>query len=809
MQVLHPLLQAIRQWLRRPLLAALAVVPLALAIAVLTALFTIINVTLLRPLPGITTAEGLVEVERAGTGGIGSMSYPDFVDLAAQTQSLEQVYAWSVSPLSVRPAAASNARNSFGLLVSSSYFDALGVRAHAGRLLQQRDMTRDGQTPTAVVSFAAWQRLFGGKPEAIGQTLTINGAAFVLVGVAAAEFNGHIAGIAPDFYLPLTQRPLLRPADQLLLDSRLSTWLLTGARIAKGHDLDSVRAELNTIAQRLTAQRSAENLDPRFTLQLSATPLRALPRPALQALLIFSGILGAMVAMLLLVACINVAGLALARAEERRTELAVRLSLGASHLQLALMMLADALVLALTATVLGVALAWVALKALLSVSLPIPLPLHLDIGMDPKVIAFAAVLALLTALACGLIPAWRAARSRLTGEMQRFRGQRARNVLSVVQIAATLILLVNGGAILRSMQQLESMDPGMRVDGVLTLEFDLETSGYRTEQAMPMAAQLLDAARQLPGVDAAALAAVVPLTLSTMTLGNIVGPGLPEEGLYPDTNVVSPGYVSALDIRLRGRDFNADDRADSVPVVIINQHLGRQIFGEADPIGRSFSYGDGDDRTQLQVIGVVDDGQYASYGEGQRGYLMLPHAQRPRAGMNLMLRSELAPAAATAAVRTLLARLDPNLPPPQVFRLTDMAAVSLLPQRIASAVVGALGAIGLVLVALGLYGLLAQFVQAHLREIGVRLALGAAPTQIAKDVRWRGLRLVMIGLAVAIVPALALVKLLSSVIVGVAAFDLTALLAALLAMLAIAMVACHYPSRRAAATAPMEALRHE
>lgn len=809
MQLLHPLWQAVRQWLRRPLLATLAIVPLALAIAALTALFTVINVTLLRPLPGIAAADGLVEIERAGDGGLSTMSYLDYLDLAAQSQSLEHVYAWAVSPLSVRTAAAANASNSFGLLVSDSYFDALGVRAHSGRLLQARDMARSGETPTAVVGYAAWQRLYGGDPDVLGQTLTINGSAFVLVGVAAAEFNGHIAGIAPDFYLPLTQRPLLRPARDNLLDNRLASWLLTGARIADGHDLDSVRAELATIGERLTALRSAERPDPRFALQLSATPLNPLPRPAMQALLLFAGILGVMVAMLLLVACINVAGLALARAEERRTELAVRLSLGASHAQLALLMLADALVLALTATALGVALAWVALKLLLTVQLPIPIPFHLDIALDVRVIAFAATLALLTALACGLIPAWRAARSPLAGEMQRFRGQRARNVLSVVQIAATLVLLVNGGAILRTMQQLESMDPGMRVDGLLTMEFDLETSGYDNERAMPMASGLLEAARALPGVEHAALAAVVPLTLSSMSLGNITGPGLPEDGLYPDANVVSPGYLGALDIPVRGRDFDQRDRADSAPVVIINQFLARQVFGDADPIGRSFSYGDDDDRRQLQVIGIVEDGNYASIGESQRGYLMLPHAQHPRAGMNLMLRSAMAPETAAAAMRTLLGRLDPNLPPPQVFRLADMAAISMLPQRIASAVVSALGALGLLLVALGLYGLLAQFVQAHLREIGVRLALGAAPKQIARDIRWRGLRLVLIGLAVAILPALGVLQLVASVIVGVQPFDLPVLTVAVLAVVLISVATCAAPARRAASTAPSVALRHE
>lgn len=808
MQVLHHLWQAVRLWSRRPLLWTLAVVPLALAIAALTALFTVVNISLLRPLPGIHAPGALVEIERNGAG-VGTMSYPDFQDLADQAQSLAQVYAYSFSPLSVRAAGAANASTGFGMLVSAEYFDALGVHAELGRLLQAADMQRDGETPAAVISAAAFARLYAGDRNAIGQTLVINGNPFVLVGVAAAEFNGHIAGIAPDFFVPITRRGLLRPADDDLLDNRQASWLLAGARIADGYALADVQSELATIAQRLTTLRSGSGQQARDALTLSAAPLRPLPRPAAQALLVFTGILAVMIVTLLLVACINVAGLSLARAEERRTELAIRLSLGASHPQLASMMLADSLVLAVAATLLGVTLAWIGLKLLLAVPLPIPIPVHIDLTLDWRVYTFAVALTVLTTLACGLIPAWRAAHSRLAGELQRFRSQRARHLLAVLQIGATLVLLVNGGAILRAMQQLDGLDPGMRMDGVLTMDFDLATSGYRIDRAVPMAERLLAAARELPGVSDAALAEVLPLTLSSMTLGTAYAPGAPTEGVYPDANVVSPGYVRTLGIGLRGRDFNSGDDADGTRVAIINRHLAQQLFGDEDPIGRSFDYGDDTDRPPLQVIGVVEDGQYAALGEHQKGYLLLPYAQRPTAGLSLLLRSELTPAAATAAMRSLLLRLDPNLPPPQVFRFSELASISLLPQRIASTVVTALGALGLLLVALGLYGLLAQFVHSHLREIGVRLALGAAPRQIARDVRWRGLRLVLIGLALAIVPALGVLQVVASAIVGVSAFDLPVLLGALGAVLTMALAACYRPAQRAADTAPAVALRND
>lgn len=802
------LAQAFRLWVRRPLLCVLAVLPLALAIAALTALFTVLNISLLRPLPGIGEPQGLVEVGRVSSG-FGSLSYPDFKDLEAQSQTLSAVYAYAFSPLAVRPDGASSASNSFGFLVSGEYFSALGVRAHAGRLLQASDMVQGSDAPVAVLSYATWQRMFGGDLAVIGQTVTINGSGFVIVGIAAPAFRGHIAGISPEFFLPITRVALVRPSDGGMLDNRQASWLLTGARVADGVALSQVQAELATIGARLAQMRPTQDESVRADLELTASPLRPLPRDAVRALLIFVGVLGTMASTLLLVACINIAGLSLARAEERRGELAVHLSLGATRGRIVSLLLSETLVLATLASLLGVALSWVGLRLLLSAPLPIPIPLHFDVTPDARVLAFGAGLALLTALVCGLLPAWRATRGRLAGELQRFRSQRTQQVLSVLQVATTLVLVVAGAGVLRATAYSDIANPGIEVARVLTFEFDLSTSGYDTTRALPVAGSLLDAARAVPGVDDAALAAVVPLTLSSMSLGSVEGEGLPPEGLYPDANVVTPGFTSTLGLALRGRDFNAGDRSDTLPVAIINRYLATQVFGEADPIGRSFSYGDGDDRRALQVIGVIEDSHVSAIGEAQRGYLLLPLTQWPRAGLNLLLRTDLAPAAAATAVRQLMQQVDPNLPPPQVFRLEDQAAVALLPQRIASLVINGLGGLGLLLVGLGLYGLLLQFVHSRWRELGVRQALGAAPARIAREICWRGLKLVLIGLLLAVVPAVMALHLVSSVLIGVDPWDISALFGAMLMMLVIAIMTSIGPARRAAGTAPAVALRQD
>ncbi len=797
---------AIREWTRHPWLSALALLPLAVAIAALTALFSVVNLGLLRPLPGIAAATELVEIGRPG-GGFSSLSYPDFRDIAAQSQTLRDVFGWSMAPLTVRAEGAPNAGNSFGFLVSDSYFAALGVRAQLGRMLLPADLTQDGGTPAAVLSHGAWQRLYAGDADVVGRTLTINGSAFNIVGVTAPEFRGHMAGLAPEFFLPLTRRALIRPSTENLVDNRLAEWLMMGARLAEGRTLAETHAELAIIGERLTTVRRELGEDERSPLRLTAVSLRPLPAAAMRGLLVFAGVLGLLVGTLLLVACINVAGLSLARAEERRAELALRLSLGASRWHLTSMMLSEAFLLALVATALGVALSWSGLRLLVAIPLPIPLPLHFDMTPDRNVLGFAFFLALATATACGLIPAWRAAHSRIAGELQRFRSQRSQQVLSVLQVAATLILIVGGGALLSATKQTEAIDPGIRIDGVLTVAFDLATSGYSSERAGPAAEQLLQAARGLPGVTEGALAAVVPLTLSSMSLGNIEGEGLPPDGIYPDANVVSPGFTRVLDIPLRGRDFDSNDVAGKPLVAIINRHLAGQLFGDDDALGRRFSYGETGERRDLTVVGVIEDSRYASLGEEQRGFLLLPLAQYPMNGLNLLLRSDLQPAQAAAALATAVERIDTNLPPPQVFALAEQAAVALFPQRIASVVVAGLSGIGLLLVSLGLYGLLSQFVYSRLREFGVRQALGAEPGQIAREVRRRGLRLVGIGVLLALPLALLVLQLVANLFVGAKAIDVPLLLGSVGLLSAIAIVACVIPAGRAARIAPSVALR--
>ncbi len=807
MRLVRDVALALRQWTRRPVLGALAVLPLALAIAALVALFTVVNVTLLRPLPGIAASERLVEIG-SPSNGLDSLSWLDFNDIGAQTQTLDRVFAYAFAALAVRAGEAS-AVNSFGMLVDDNYFDALGVRAVRGRLFIAADMTQSGDMPAVVLPYSTWQRRHGGDPDVVGGTLAINGQAFTVVGVLAPAFRGHIAGIAPEYFLPITRRAQLRQSDAGIYGNRLAQWLLVGGRLADGRTLTEARAELATIGERLSMARTEAGGDRASARGLTAQPLRPLPTAAMRAVLLVAGVLGVLVGLLLLVACINVAGLTLARAQERSSELALRISLGASRLQLTTMMLVESLMLAIAATALGSLLAHTVLRLLLAVPLPIPIPMHFDLSPDVRMLGFALALATLTAGVCGLIPAWRAASGNLASQMQRFRPQRAQQALSVLQVIATLSLLVGGGAILRALYFSEITDPGIEVDRVLTVELDLSTVGYDDARAQPVAADILAAAQATSGVEGAALAAVVPLTLSSMSLGAVTGDGLPPEGLFPETNVVTAGFAGVLGIPLRGRDFDSGDRAESTPVAIINRTLAQQIFGANDPIGRRFNFGDDDDRRQMTVVGVIEDSHTSRVGEEKRGYLLLPLAQHSMNGLNLLLRTSLEPATAAAALSGAFSRIDPNLPSPRVFKLSEQAAIALLPQRLASAVIGVLSAVGLLLVALGFYGLLSQFVHMRVREFGVRQALGAEPASIRSEVRWRALRLVGIGVLLALPLSFVVLQLCASVFVGVRAFDVPLVGLSALVLVVIAALSCLAPARRAAQISPAAALRSE
>jgi putative ABC transport system permease protein len=809
--LLQDMRHAARQLLARPGFALFAILSLAIGVGAETTLFSAVNAYLFAGVQGVGEAQELVEI--GGTrneNGFEPFSYPDFLDYSDRIQASASLFAYRFEPLNV--GANGEPQRGIGMLVSGNYFDALQVPPYRGRLLNASDDHGDAAAPVAVATYAAWRKYFHGDDAVIGKVVTLNGRSFTLVGVATPEFHGNIALLNPEFYLPLSERALLKPGMAQALDERASRWLSLGARLAPQVTLAGLERDLSAIAKQLALEYPTSK---KSNPGVRVVPLRPIPGEFRGGLLAFSGLLFALISMVLLVACVNVAGMMLARGEARRYEIALRFALGAGRGRIIAQLLVESTLLSIVAGIVGVLLSlwWCNLLGL--IQLPTPVPTVLQIPISGTALLFALGCVLATALGFGLLPALRASSrapgtsDALAGRQTTGRRSRVGASLVVAQIALTLVLLVTGGLFLRAMQRATEIDIGFDAQRVLAADFDLMPSGYEESHQLQLQQSLLERVRTLPGVEQAALAALVPLSLSHMDMGGFHVAGIPEDALTPDINLVSPGYFETLDVKLRGRGFDMHDTKDGPSVCVVNAALAHRLSTDGDVIGHTYDYGEGKEFRHLTVIGIAADGRYTSLAEGDRPFLFLPLTQWPRAETSLVVKTGLATNAFAQQLHGTLRALDASLPEGQVHPMTDFIALSLLPQRLAGLVSLALGVLGLLLAAIGLYGLIAMHIASHTREFGVRLALGASPRRILREVMHRGTRLLGLGLAIGALASLGCAQLIASLLFGAGVGDVSAFAAASILLAAIALFACWLPARRAARIAPMEALRHE
>lgn len=801
---------AARQLLARPGFALFAVLSLAIGVGAQTTLFSAANAYLFAGVQGVGAPQALVEVDSSSDGNdFMSFSYPDFLDYAARVKSSAALFAYRLETLNLMVDGAP--QRGLGTLVSGSYFDALQVAPYRGRLLNANDDRADATTPVAVASYSAWRKYLHGDDAAVGKTVTINGRAFTLVGVAAPQFRGLVALLSADFYLPLGERSLLQPREAQALGNRHSYWLSVGARLAPQVTAARLERELSAIAVQLAADYPTSRKNP----AIEVTALSPLPAEFHGNLLAFSALLFALISMVLLVACVNVAGMMLARGEGRRSEIALRFALGASRGRIISQLLAESTLLSIAAGVVGVLLSLWWCGLLERIELPTPVPVLLQIPLNAMVLLFALACVFATTLAFGLLPALRASRrapgasAALGGRQVAGRRSRLGSSLVVAQIALTLILLVSGGLFLRAMQRATAIDLGFDAHNVLVADFDLKPSGYEESRQLRLQQSLLERVRALPGVERASFAAIPPLTLSRMSMGSFRVAGLPDDELAPDVNLVAPDYFETIGITLRGRGFDVHDAKGNADVCVVNATLAHRLVADGDVLGRTFSYGDGKDMRQLTVVGIAANGRYASLSESEQPFLFLPLAQWPHAETSLIAKTSLPLNAFAQELRGELRALDASLPTGQVHPLTDFIALSLLPQRLAGMVSLALGTLGLLLAAIGLYGLMAMHIVSRTREFGVRLALGASPTRIRREVMQRGSRLLVIGLAIGLLAALGCARLMSGLLFGVDIGDLSAFGAGSVVLAAATLLACWLPAQRASRITPMQALRDE
>ena len=803
---------ALRLLRRNPLFTLTAALSLAVGIGANTTIFSVANALLFRPPAGVVDADRVVDIGRSQDGeGFDNNSYPNFLDVRARNRVFTDVYAFAMTPQPMSLGNRDGAERIFGGLVSNNYFDTLGVRAVRGRLFSRNDPAEAGASPHVVLSHRFWTRRFNADPSIVGSKLDLNGNPFIVAGVAPEGFQGTTL-MTPDLWVPMNMIAEASPRqDASALTSRQAVWLLMGARLKPDVTLQQAQAELANLGAMLEREHPEANRGRGLrVVALSPIPGNGAPIAAFMA-----GLMG-VVGLVLAVACANVAGILLARATSRRREIAVRLALGAGRARLVRQMLVETAVLFAGGALLGLLLARLMTRLLVSLLPVLPVPISIAPSIDARAIVFTAGLSLVAAILSGLAPAFHASKrdvvSALKADLGGHERLRLRSVFVIAQVALSIVLVVGGALFVRALQRAAEIDPGFDPRGVELASLDLSLGGYTDETGPLFARQLIERVRATPGVESASLSAVVPLGMSGLGLGGVALPGADRErdSIGADWNVVEPGYFATMRTPiLRGRDFTNADRAGAPWVAIVNQRLANRLWPNQDPIGKTLVQDAGpDDLRTLTVVGVARDAKYRTLGEEPRLFIYVPLQQQYLPRTTIIARSTHGQRLA-GELRALLASMNPNLPIVSSQTLEDSAALGLLPQRIAASISGSLGIVGLLLAAIGIYGVTAYMVTSRTREIGIRMALGAQRTDVIGLVLRQGMTLVLTGVILGVALAAGASRFIRSLLFGVGPADPVAFVAATALFVIMGIAACWLPAHRATAIEATEALRAE
>ncbi|MET0397871.1 MAG: ABC transporter permease [Longimicrobiaceae bacterium] len=818
--LLQDLRYGLRALLKSPGFAVTAVLTIALGVGATTTVFTLVNALLLRPLP-VSEPGRLVQVEelrRPSTGGesfgVTSYSYPRYAELRdASGRVLAGLAAQGMGDLALR--SDRQAEAVMGVYASGNYFGVLGIRPEAGRFFGADEDRPGSPAAVAVISEHLWRTRFGGERSALGQTLHLNGQPVTVVGVAPRGFGGTFVGVQADVWVPIAMYPRLnRQPDEATYGRGRHVWLTLFGRLKPG-----VPQELAATAMGAAARGIAPELErdaPAVGVRLE--PLTGLPPDARGAVLGFMSMLLATAGLVMLIAGTNVAGMLLARATTRRREVAIRLAVGAGRGRLVRQLLTESLVLFVVGGTGGLLLAIWLSKLISAFQPPVQQRIALDLGPDLRVLGFTLLLALVAGVGFGLTPALRASHPDVLPALRETSGGRGagrtrlRSAFVVAQLAMSLLLLVTAGLFVQALRGALATDLGFEPDGVVVADLNLRAQGFDSVRGRAFHAQAVERLSGLPGVEAVGAAQFAPMSgnLLTTTVDTRERPVAPDVAGRRESNTnymeVDAGYFRALRIPLlAGRGFTANDREGAPPVVVVNQTLARRWWPGENPVGKRLRVFD----EEHEVVGLARDGKYQELGEDAVSYVYLPMAQQDVDRLTLFVRSRTEPGSTLAAVRREMAALDPDVPLQQAMPFPAMVGMSLFPQRIAAVLVGVFGLLGLVLAAVGIYGVLAFHVGQRTQEIGVRMALGATAADVVRLVLRQGLVLVAVGVALGLAAAFAATRLLASFLHGVSATDPTTFLAVPLLLAAVALLASWLPARRASRVDPMTALRTE
>lgn len=807
---------AIRLLRQSPLFTVTAVLSLAVGIGANSTIFSVASAMLLRPMPGVSAPDRLIDIGRSRRSDeFDTVSYPNYSDIRDRSTTIDGVYAYQIEPHPMSLGGNGDAERVYGAVVSANYFSTLGTPPRLGRMLRSEDDNGVGAHPVAVISHDLWTRRFAKDPGIVGREVRINGFPFSVVGVSPNGFQGTTL-LKADIWVPMSMVVQAMPARSAsLLTSRRSTWLFMGGRLKDGATIRQANAELATIAAAL----AREYPDVNERIGFRAVPSAVVPG-MVNMVAGFLGLLMAIVGLLLLIACVNLAGMLLARGAARTREIAVRLAIGAGRGRLVRQLLTETAVLFALGAVAGLLLSRWLTALLLSVIPQLPVPLSIDITTDWRVIAFTAAISFVAAVLCGLAPALQASNTSLVGALKaegldgRPSRLRLRSVFVVGQVTMSLVLVIAAGLFLRVLQHAANMPTGFDQRNVDVVSLDLSLAGYQAESGQVFLRDLLGRIRALPGVQAASATVDLPLDGGRMGLGGFTISGVPlpegQGSLDADWNVIEPGSFETLSIPLRsGRDFTDADTRSAPPVAIVNDAFVRRYLPGRDPVGVQMETTDGVDekpRTRT-IVGVAVDARLMSIGEAAEPYIYVPRAQRNMERLALIVKTS--GTSAIPDIRRLIRAMNPNLPVTEALPLEAVTALGVIPQRIAAAVAGTLGIVGLLLAAIGIYGVTSYAVSRRSREIGIRVALGADQHAVMRLMLRQGTMLAACGVAIGVLLAAAGTQLIKSLLYGVRGLDPLTFVGACLLFTAVALAATYIPARRALAVDPMVALRND
>ena len=807
---------AVRRLWKSPGFTLVAVISLALGVGANAAIFSLVNAVLLRPLP-VKEPGRLVSVSLLGKDdSMQAFSYLTYKDFRDRNQVLDGLFAERLAPVSL--SRGSGNERVWGYLVSGNYFEVLGVGAARGRTFTQAEEGAPLSSPLAVISHSCWQRRFGGDPDLVGRDVQLNGHPFRVVGVMPEGFAGTEIIYTPEVWIPMSMQEWIEPGNAWL--ERRSTQNIFGVgRLKAGVTREQAEASLNLLAGQLGREypdtdegRKVVLVPPGFVI------------PQLRGAVVgFAAVLMGAVSLVLLIACANLANLLLARASGRRKEIALCVALGASRWRLVRQLLVESLLLALAGGAAGVLLAAWLLALVAAYRPPLDVPIWIEAAVDWRVLLFALGASLLTTVLFGLAPALQATRTDLVPALKgvsssRARGRsRLRGGLVVAQVTLSLMLLVAAGLTVRALRGLQAASPGFEVEHGLVASFDLGLQGYDEPRGRDFQRRLLERVRAVPGVRAASLTDLFPLSLNYSS-NDVHIEGRPgARGANAPVAMVASiehAYFDAMGIPLvAGRPFEERDDERSPRVVVVNETFARRFYPGADPareaVGKRMSFR-GDEGPWNEIVGVVGDGKYWTIGEAPQPFVYSPLAQSYSSTVTMVVRARGGDARALVpSLNAEVRALDAELPLFDVKTMEEHLGVSLFPARVAAALLGGFGLLALVLAATGVYGVVSYAAAQQTREIGIRVALGARRRDVLRLVAGRGMLLVAAGVLLGLGGALALTRLMSSLLYGVSATDpLTFVLVAAL-LLGVALVACLVPARRATKVDPMVALRYE